>query len=141
MKLRTVLLSLALLALSAQASATVTIRGSSAMYCATPSALVNMTPVLWNAFSTYGNGATPDVMNLLHVAGCSIVGGPLPQGAIIGERQFRLQRGTVSMVNVSFGEALSHEEESYSIEGEYLGKKRVTTTSGWILKRDIVTTP
>lgn len=143
MKLRTVFVSLALLAMAGQASAKVTVRAGMALYCATPAALVNMTPVIFNAFTTYGNGGTPEVMNLLHTAGCSVLSAGservFPQGSIIGERQFRLQEGTVSMVNVMFGEPLAHDEDSYAVDGEYLGRKRVTATSGWVLKRYIVT--
>jgi hypothetical protein len=142
---RTVVISLSLLLAAGQASAKVQIQGFG-LYCETPGAVARVYPVLMTAFSGYGHGATPDVMNLVYTSGCGFINsGPaavLPKGAAITEvRQFRLREGVATMVHVSFGAALTHQVESYSPDGEYLGKRPVTATSGWMLKRDVVSTP
>ncbi|WP_233854162.1 hypothetical protein [Paraburkholderia sp. HD33-4] len=140
-KLRTAVVSLALALAAAPACATVTLRGGVSMYCTTPGALVNMEPALYNAYTSAGQGATPELVHLLNVAGCAIITtGPervLPQGAILEVRPFHLKTGVVTLVHVLFGQPLTHQEDNYSAEGEYLGKKRVTATDGWMLRRDI----
>jgi hypothetical protein len=111
--------------------------GAAHLYCQSPSSFVAMSPQFNYMYGTHGSGADERSMSILYSYGCSITNSTL-KVTTTEKRNFNTVYGPVSLIHVRFNESrMIHEENAFSKDGEYLGKRKISFTGGWFGKMAI----
>jgi hypothetical protein len=107
------------------------------LFCQQPSLLVSTYEFAKNMWSIYNTGATPGNMSVIHMANCAFLANST-KVQLMQRKNFNLPNGSAKIAEVNFNSPVSHTEDNYSIDGEYIGKKQIIYSSGWVAQRDLI---